>query len=85
QTLELPPNPWLALRGWRSSGVSLPGRAALGARRHGTGWDFAAVRAPHDVVEVHLNTGRFERLLVSVEDPAGAARRVADAAGIARP
>ncbi len=85
RAVDVPPNPWLALRGWRSTGVNVLGKASFGTRRHGTGRDFVAVRGSCDAVEVQLNDGAFERLLVSVAEPATTADAVADAAGIRRP
>ncbi|MGI8751394.1 MAG: hypothetical protein ACR2MN_03625 [Acidimicrobiales bacterium] len=82
--VSVPASPWLALRGWRSTGVGIPGYAALGARRHGTGWDFAAVFKQEPAVLIELNTGRYEQVLVSVPDPEATATAVAAAAGIAR-
>jgi hypothetical protein len=82
--VSVPPNPWLELRGWRSTGVGIPGYSALGVRRHGTGWDFAAVFKQRPAVLIEMNTGRFDQVLVSVPDPETTATAVATAAGIAR-
>jgi hypothetical protein len=85
QAVDVPDNVWLALRGWRSTGVAFPGKTALGKRRHGDGWDFTAVSGTHDgAVRVSLNGGEFEQLLVSVPDAQAVAHTVAAAAGIAR-
>ncbi|MDQ2725484.1 MAG: hypothetical protein M3Y36_08325 [Actinomycetota bacterium] len=82
--VSVPASPWMALRGWRSTGLGIPGYAALGVRRHGTGRDFAAVFKQEPAVLIELNTGRYEQVLVSVPDPEATARAVAAAAGIAR-
>ncbi len=87
RAVTVPPNPWLAMRGWRMAGTGIPGFVALGTRRHGDGYDFTAVKKNAPAVQVELNTGRFERLLVSVPDGVDVdseADRIADAAGIAR-
>lgn len=82
--VSVPDSPWMALRGWRSTGLGIPGYAAIGVRRHGTGWDFAAVFKQQPAVLIELNTGRFEQVLVSVPDPEATAAALAAAAGIAR-
>ncbi|MDQ6837491.1 MAG: hypothetical protein M3137_03895 [Actinomycetota bacterium] len=82
--VSVPPSPWLALRGWRSTGLGIPGYAALGVRRHGSGWDFAAVSKEQEAVLMEFNTGRFEQVLVSVPEPEATATALAAAAGIAR-
>ena len=80
------PDPWLALRGWRMAGVSLPGRIALGTRRHGPkDFDFCMVYRDRPAIRVEVGSGRFSRLVISV--PAGGdaeaeAARIAAAAGI---
>ncbi len=81
------PKPWLALRGWRMAGVSIPGSLALGTRRHGSGYDFTAVYKQRPAVQVELNTGRFERIVASVAgdvEVESEADRIAGAAGIGR-
>ncbi|MDQ2729666.1 MAG: hypothetical protein M3Y91_17790, partial [Actinomycetota bacterium] len=75
--VSVPTSSWLALRGWRSTGLGIPGYAALGVRRHGTGWDFAAVFKQQRAVLIELNTGRYEQVLVSVPDPPATATAVA--------
>ena len=82
--VSVPPNPWLALRGWRSTGIGIPGYCALGVRRHGTGRDFAAVFKQRMAVLIEMNTGRFEQVMVSVDDPEATATALAAAAGIRR-
>ena len=79
------PTPWLGLRGWRMAGISLTGYAVLGARRHGTGYDFCILHRDHPAVRVDVASGRFSRLIISVAeggDPEAEAARVAAAAGI---
>ena len=79
------PKPWLGLRGWRMAGISLTGRAVLGTRRHGTGYDFCILHRDRPAVRVDLASGRFSRLVISVPeggDPATEATRIAAAAGI---
>jgi hypothetical protein len=82
--VSVPRSPWLALRGWRSTGLDIPGSIALGARRHGTGWDFAAVFKQQPAVLMEFTTGRYEQVLVSVPDPEATAVELAAAAGIGR-
>jgi hypothetical protein len=80
------PNPWLDLRGWRMAGVSLTGRAALGTRRHGDGYDFCILHRDRPAVRVDVARGRFSRLIICVPesgDPQAEAARIAAAAGIA--
>ena len=80
------PKPWQGLRGWRMAGVSFPGYAALGTRRHGNGYDFCALHRARPAVRVDVATGRFSRLVVSVPeggDQVAEAARIAAAAGIA--
>lgn len=81
--VRVPISPWIALRGWRSSGVAVPGWVALGTRRHGEGWDFTVVRRGGPAVVVELNGQRFGELVLSVPDAAAAGARIAAAAGIA--
>jgi uncharacterized protein len=79
--------PWPTLRGWRMAGVAVPGRIALGTRRHAGGFDFCALHRSQEAVQVDLNAGRFGRLVIGVPEGASAqaeADRIADAAGVAR-
>jgi hypothetical protein len=79
------PKPWLGLRGWRMAGVSFPGHAALGTRRHGTGYDFCILHRDRPAVRVETASGRFSRLVICVPeggDAAAEAARIAAAAGI---
>ncbi len=67
------------------TGVSFPGHAALGTRRHGDGYDFCVLHRDWPAVRVDLSTGRFSRLVISVPeggDPQAEAARIAAAAGI---
>jgi hypothetical protein len=80
------PQPWLGLRGWRMAGVSFRGRAALGTRRHGAGYDFCILHRDRPAVRVDVTPGRFSRLVICVPeggDPDAEAARIAAAAGIA--
>ena len=80
------PKPWQGLRGWRMAGVSFPGHAALGTRRHGDGYDFCVLHRDRPAIRVDVATGRFSRLIVSVPeggDQEAEAARIAAAAGIA--
>ena len=79
------PKPWLGLRGWRMAGINFAGRAVLGTRRHGSGYDFCILHRDHPAVRVDLASGRFSRLIISVPeggDPEAEAARVAAAVGI---
>jgi hypothetical protein len=81
------PQPWLGLRGWRMAGISFPGRAAYGTRRHGSGYDFCILHRDRPAVRVDLGSGsgRFSRLVISVPEGGDAeaeAARIAAAAGI---
>ncbi|HUJ66772.1 MAG TPA: hypothetical protein VLX59_14600 [Acidimicrobiales bacterium] len=87
RTTSVPQYPWMALRGWRMAGVALPGKIAVGTRKHGTGFDFTCVRNQQRAVQIDVNSGRFSRFVISVPDDIDAqdeADRIADAAGIAR-
>jgi hypothetical protein len=80
------PYPWAGLRGWRMTGVTVPGRIALGTRRHGEGYDFCVLHRDRPAVLVNLDSGRFSRLVISVPEGGDAqteAARIASAAGIA--
>jgi len=87
RSTSVPQYPWMALRGWRMAGVALPGKIAVGTRKHGTGFDFTCVRNQQRAVQIDANSGRFSRFVISVPDDVDAqdeADRIADAAGIAR-
>jgi hypothetical protein len=80
------PKPWLGLRGWRMAGVSFPGHASLGTRRHGDGYDFCILHRDRPAVQLDLRPRRFSRLVICVPegtDPQAEAARIAAAAGIA--
>jgi hypothetical protein len=80
------PKPWLGLRGWRMAGVSIVGRAVLGTRRHGDGYDFCILHRDRPAVQVDVASGRFSRLVICVPegaDPGAEAARIAALAGIA--
>ena len=80
--------PWLALRGRRMAGTAMRGVAAVGTWIHGDKkYDFNVLRREPQAVQVDLNAGRFERLIIGVaadRDARAEADRIADAAGIAR-
>lgn len=80
--------PWLVLRGRRMAGTALRGVAAVGTWIHGDKqFDFNVLRREERAVQVELNAGRFERLIVGVgpeRDAREEADLIADAAGIAR-
>jgi hypothetical protein len=78
-------NPWPKLRGWRMAGINLPGRAAMGTRRHGGGYDFCILHRQQPAVQIEAATGRFSRFVISVPEGGDAeaeAARIAAAAGI---
>ncbi len=72
---------WSELRGIRSPGTGLPGVIAVGTRRGSFGKDFAAVHGKGPGVVVELDGAEFDRLVVSVPDPAAVTRRVQHARG----
>jgi hypothetical protein len=79
------PTPWLGLRGWRMTGISVTGFAVLGTRKHGKGFDFCILHRNQPAVQVNMAAGRFSRFVISVpegSDPAPEAARIASAAGI---
>jgi hypothetical protein len=55
--------------GIRAPGYAMPGHAKLGTWRHHDGKDFIAVYADRPAVELRLAGQRYERFLVSVDDP----------------
>jgi hypothetical protein len=71
--IAVEPDPWGALRGIRAPGTGIPGVIAYGVRRATGGRpDFVAVHGRGSAIRVELGpTARFERLLVTVADPAG--------------
>jgi hypothetical protein len=58
-----------AVSGIRAPGYAMPGHAKLGTWRHHDGKDFIAVYADRPAVDLRLTGQRYERLLISVEDP----------------
>jgi hypothetical protein len=68
------------------AGVSIVGRAVLGTRRHGDGYDFCILHRDRPAVQVDVASGRFSRLVICVPegaDPEAEAARIAALAGIA--
>jgi hypothetical protein len=47
----------------------MPGHAKLGTWRHYDGKDFIAVYADRPAIELRLAGQRYERFLISVDDP----------------
>jgi hypothetical protein len=80
--IRTPSDPWTTMRGWRSTGVSIPGYVAMGKRRHGAGYDFTVVFRHRPTVVLECNGGQFGEVTVSVDDAFATAARLADAAGI---
>jgi hypothetical protein len=79
------PRPWLGLRGWRMTGISMTGYAVLGTRRHGAGYDFCILHRDRPAVRVDVASGRFSRFVISVPeggDPESEAARIAAAADV---
>ena len=67
--VRVAPNPSKELRGVRSPGTGWPGVIALGHRRGKGVHDFAAVYRNRPSVVVELEGQRFDRLVVSCDDP----------------
>lgn len=67
-------DPWDLLRGLRMPGLGVPGMVALGTwrwrRAEGSGRDFVVVRGHGPGVVVDLRDHEFDRLLLSVDQPA---------------
>jgi predicted oxidoreductase len=80
--IRTPSSPWLTLRGWRVTGVAIPGYVAMGRRRHGAGYDFTMVFKHRPTVVLECNGSEFGEVTVSVDDGAATAARLAAAAGI---
>jgi len=74
-------DPWAELRGLRAPGTGIPGVIALGTRRGGFGKDFAAVYHHRPAVVVDLTGAEFSRLVVTADDAAEVAARIATATG----
>jgi hypothetical protein len=87
RSISVPAYKWMALRGWRMTGVRVTGRFSYGTFRHGAGYDFGIIHRQGDALQIDVGTGRFSRLVVSVPETVDAqaeADRLADSAGIAR-
>ncbi len=80
--IRTPSSPWLIVRGWRSTGVSVPGLLSLGRRRHGSGYDFTVMFKDRPTVVLECNGTEFGEVVVSVDDAMATAGRIAAAAGI---
>ncbi len=82
-TIAVEPNPWGALRGIRAPGTGIPGVIAYGVRRAtGARPDFAALHGRGPAIRVELGPmARFERLLITVADPAGTVAAVTRGTG----
>lgn len=72
--IEVDERPWCALRGLRAPGTGVPGVIAYGTRLvTGGAPDFAALHGRGPAVRIELCEGAsFGRLLITVDDPAGA-------------
>lgn len=82
RSVSLPRMIWTDLRGWRSSGLTIPGKLAYGTRRHGVGYDFCAIRRLEPTVQIDLIGQRYDYLIVSTPDADHAAAQIAAAAGV---
>jgi hypothetical protein len=72
--------------GWRVGGTSIPRRLWFGRyRRRGKGRTFAAVYAGEPAVVVRTKAGEadWDKLVLTLDDAAGAAQTVRSAAGLA--
>ena len=76
--VRVAPDPWQELRGMRAPGTGWPGLIALGHRRGGGGHDFAAVYHHRPAVVVELDGQRFDRLVVSCDDPEAVAAALSE-------
>ena len=64
-------------KGWRLPGTHLPGVITAGSYLRDGEWEFWDVRgAGASAIEVELAGTRYRRLIVDVEDPAGAVARL---------
>ena len=75
-------DPWPELRGMRAPGTGLPGVVAVGTRRGSFGKDFAAVHGKGPGVVVDFAGQRFQRWVLTVDDPDPVVASVASAAGL---
>ena len=69
-------DPSRELRGMRAPGTGWPGVIALGHRRGNGVHDFAAVYHNRPAVVVELDGQRFDRLVVSCDDPEAVAAAI---------
>jgi hypothetical protein len=69
-----------AVSGIRAPGYAMPGHAKVGTWRHHDGKDFIAVYAGRPAVELRLTGQPYERILVSVDDPAAVVAQLGSAA-----
>jgi hypothetical protein len=67
----------LTLRGVRAPGTGIPGVISLGTRRATGVRDFAAVYRNRPALVIDLDGAGFNRLIVSVDDPAAVAASLA--------
>jgi hypothetical protein len=74
--VRVAPEPSRELRGIRSPGTGWPGLIALGHRRASGVHDFAAVYRNRPAVVVELEGQRFDRLVVSCDDPEAVAAAI---------
>jgi hypothetical protein len=74
--VRVAPDPSRELRGIRSPGTGWPGVIALGHRRAKGVHDFAAVYRNRPSVVVELEGQRFDRLVVSCDDPEAVAAAI---------
>jgi hypothetical protein len=64
-------------KGWRLPGTHLPGVIVAGSYLRDGEWEFWDVRgAGSRAIEVNLSGGRFSRLVIDVDDPDAAVRRL---------
>ena len=75
-------DPWPELRGIRAPGTGLPNVIALGTRRGKFGKDFAAVHGKGPGVVVEFEGQRFERWVLTTDDPDSVVAAVSAAAGL---
>jgi hypothetical protein len=73
-----------AIRGFRAPGAGMPGLLALGHWRGKSYHDFVAVYGSHAGVAVELDGERFDRWIVSVDDPEAVVTEI-EKGGVSRP
>ena len=76
QAVRVAQDPWTELRGMRAPGTGWPGLIALGHRRGAAIHDFAAVYRHDPAVVVELAGERFDRLVISCDDPSAVAAEI---------